>query len=315
MTIPVFDPAGPEALSAASLIWWFAALCAGIWIAVMIGLGLALTWDRVPRAEPIEASPATERRVSLWVGGLAGLTGLIVVALTLISYVAQQQVFGAREAAVEIEIVGRQWWWQLRYTDPDPSKNFVTANELHVPVGETVRLNLKSADVIHSFWVPSLMGKADLVPGRDNSLTFTARKVGVYSGQCAEFCGMQHSHMGIRVFVESPEDYEAWKEEQIAAALLPATPSQKAGQAVFLDGPCALCHAVRGTAAGGQLGPDLTHIASRTTIAAGTAELTRGALAAWVVDPHGMKPGVNMPTIKLEPDELNSLLDYLMGLR
>jgi cytochrome c oxidase subunit II len=314
MTLPVFDPVGPEALSVANLIWWFIALCAGIWLAVMIGLGLALTWNRAPRAEPIEASPLTERRVGLLVSTLAGLTGVIVIGLTFISFVAQQQVFGAHKAGVEIDVVGQQWWWQLRYPDPDPSRSFVTANELHVPVGEPVRLNLKSIDVIHSFWVPSLMGKADLVPGRDNSLTFTAQKIGVYTGQCAEFCGMQHAHMGIRVFVDSAEDFAAWKDNQVAAALLPSTPLQKAGQSTFLEGPCASCHSIRGTTAGGQLGPDLTHLASRTTLAAGTAKRTRGTLAAWVVDPQSMKPGTNMPTIKLEPDELDSLLDYLMGL-
>jgi cytochrome c oxidase subunit 2 len=158
------------------------------------------------------------------------------------------------------------------------------------------------------------MGKADLVPGRDNSLTFTARKIGVYTGQCAEFCGLQHAHMGIRVFVDSAEDFAAWKNNQIAAALQPSTPLQKAGQSTFLEGPCGSCHSIRGTSAGGQLGPDLTHLASRATLAAGTAERTRGTLAAWVIDPQSMKPGTNMPTIKLEPDELNSLLEYLMGL-
>jgi cytochrome c oxidase subunit II len=314
MTIPVFDPAGPEAWSIASLIWWFSALSAAVWVAVMIGLGLALTWNRSPRGEPIEAPTATERRVNLWVGGLATLTAAIVVALTFISYVAQRQVFAAREPAVEIEVVGQQWWWQLRYPDPDPSKTLVTANELHIPVGQPVRLKLRSLDVIHSIWIPSLMGKADLVPGRDNTLSFTAQKTGVYAGQCAEFCGMQHSHMGMRVFVQSPADFAAWKESQIASAKQPSTPLQEAGQAVFLEGPCAMCHAIRGTSAGGQLGPDLTHLASRTTIAAGTADLTRGALAAWIADPQGIKPGSNMPTVKLEPDELESLLDYLTGL-
>jgi cytochrome c oxidase subunit 2 len=314
MTIPVFDPAGPEAWSIANLIWWFAVLCAAIWIVVMIGLGLSLTWSRRPRPEPIEAAPATERRVTVWVSALAALTGVIVISLTFISYVAQERVFGARSDALEIEVIGQQWWWQLRYPDPDPSKTFITANELHVPVGQPIRLALTSIDVIHSFWVPSLMGKADLVPGRDNSLTFTANKTGVYSGQCAEFCGIQHTHMGMRVFVDSPEDFAAWKEQQIASALQPATAQQKAGQAVFLDGPCASCHAVRGTSAGGQVGPDLTHLASRTTLAANTAELTRGTLAAWVIDAQSMKPGTTMPTVPLGPDDLNSLLDYLMGL-
>jgi cytochrome c oxidase subunit 2 len=309
------DPQGPEAKAVSDLIWSFTELCAIIWVLVVAAGLIALTWRHPARPDPAEASPTTERRVEWIVGALAAVTGLIVIGLTVVSYAAQQRIFGLGDAAVEIEVIGHQWWWEAKYDDPDPSKTFTTANELHVPVGQLIRLKLTSVDVIHSFWVPSLMGKADLVPGRTNELAFSVTKPGVYAGQCAEFCGLQHAHMGIRVFADPAADFAQWKARQIASAMPPTTSEQRSGQAVFLSRPCASCHAVRGTDAGGAVGPDLTHLASRTTIAAGTAELNRGALAAWIADPQGMKPGANMPTMTLEPDELNHLVDYLMALK
>lgn len=316
MNLPAaLDPKGPEAGAVAWLIWSFTALCTVIFVLVVIALLVGIFRRHRERPDPAEASPAMERRVSGIVTTLAVLTGVIVIGLTVISFGAQQRIFTLGNPAVDIEVTGHQWWWEVKYDDPDPAKTFTTANELHIPVGQLVRLKLTSTDVIHSFWVPSLMGKADLVPGRNNELEFTADKPGVYAGQCAEFCGLQHTHMGIRVFADSPPDYEAWKAGQIASALQPSTPAQVAGEAAFLSNPCASCHAIRGTDAGGTLGPDLTHLASRTTIAAGTAELNRGTLAAWITDPQGMKPGANMPTIKLAPDDLNALVDYLTGLK
>lgn len=316
MNLPAaLDPKGPEAGAVAWLIWSFTALCTVIFVLVVIALLVGIFRRHRERPDPAEASPAMERRVSGIVTTLAVLTGVIVIGLTVISFGAQQRIFTLGNPAVDIEVTGHQWWWEVKYDDPDPAKTFTTANELHIPVGQLVRLKLTSTDVIHSFWVPSLMGKADLVPGRNNELEFTADKPGVYAGQCAEFCGLQHTHMGIRVFADSPADYEAWKAGQIASALQPSTPAQVAGEAAFLSNPCASCHAIRGTDAGGTLGPDLTHLASRTTIAAGTAELNRGTLAAWITDPQGMKPGANMPTIKLAPDDLNALVDYLTGLK
>jgi cytochrome c oxidase subunit 2 len=309
------DPQGPEAGAVSGLIWSFSELCAIIWVLVVGATLIALTWRHAPRPEPGAASPEAERRVSWIVGGLATLTGIIVIALTVVSFAAQQRIFGPTNPAVEIEVIGHQWWWELKYDDPDPSKTFTTANELHVPVGHLIYLKLSSIDVIHSFWVPSLMGKADLVPGRDNELKYTVSKPGVYTGQCAEFCGLQHAHMGIRVFAEAADSYAKWKAQQIAAARPPATSEQQAGQQAFMSNPCASCHAIRGTDAGGGVGPDLTHFASRTTIAAGTAQLNRGTLAAWVADPQSMKPGANMPTMTLEPEELNHIVDYLMGLQ
>ena len=309
------DPQGPEASAVSGLIWSFTELCAIIWVLVVAATLIAMTRRHAERPDPEETSPHTDRRGG-WVGSsLAVVTGLIVIGLTVISYAAQQRIFGEANPTVDIDVIGHQWWWEVRYNNPDPSKTFTTANELHVPVGELVRLNLTSIDVIHSFWVPSLMGKADLVPGRQNQLSFTAAKAGTYTGSCAEFCGLQHAHMGIRVFADSPSDFEQWKALQASAALQPATDGQKSGKAAFASNPCASCHAIRGTDAGGTLGPDLTHLASRSTIAADTAELNRGTLAAWITDPQNMKPGTNMPTMKIDPSDLDHLLDYLMGLK
>jgi cytochrome c oxidase subunit 2 len=178
-----------------------------------------------------------------------------------------------------------------------------------------VTLKLTSADVIHSFWVPSLMGKADLIPGRKNDLTFTAQKAGVFNGSCAEFCGMQHAHMGIRVVAQTKPDFEAWRQAQLKSAEKPATPTAETGEAIFQTSACALCHNISGTPASGQVGPDLTHVASRSSLAAGTLPFGRGQLAAWISDPQGIKPGAQMPDVRLAPDQMNALLDYLMGLK
>jgi cytochrome c oxidase subunit 2 len=309
------DPKGPEAAAVSGLIWSFTELCSIIWVLVVAAALIGLTWRHAERPDPMQVSAANERRVSWVVASLAVATGLIVISLTVISYAAQQRIFGLGDPAVDIDVIGHQWWWEVRYPDADPSKTIITANELHVPVGQLVRLKLTSVDVIHSFWVPSLMGKADLVPGRDNELSFTVDRPGVYIGSCAEFCGLQHTHMGIRVFADTAADYDAWKRQQIASALKPATAAQQAGQMAFMAIPCASCHAIRGTDAGGTVGPDLTHLSSRSTLAAGTAELNRGTLAAWISDPQSMKPGANMPTMKIEPADLDNLLDYLMGLQ
>jgi cytochrome c oxidase subunit 2 len=249
------------------------------------------------------------------VGVLIAATGVIVIGLTVLSYGAQRQLFGRYPEALTIDIVGHQWWWEVVYNTSDPSQTVTTANEIHVPVGQPVTLSLSSADVIHSFWVPSLMGKADLIPGRHNDLTFTADKPGVYNGNCAEFCGLQHAHMGLRVVAQTKPEFEAWRRVQLQPAAKPDSPSAEAGRAVFESSACVLCHTIGGTPAGGSVGPDLTHLASRSSLAAGTLPFGRGQLAAWLSDPQGIKPGVNMPNVRLDPGQLNALLDYLMGLK
>jgi cytochrome c oxidase subunit 2 len=203
----------------------------------------------------------------------------------------------------------------VRYEDPQASRSLTTANEIRIPVGRPVRLKLSSRDVIHSFWVPNLHGKKDLVPGHQTLTWFQADTPGVYRGQCAEFCGQQHAKMGMLVIAEPPERFAAWYERQLLPAAEPADSVAAAGQRLFLAKGCVLCHAVRGTPAGSRLGPDLTHLASRLTIAAGTLPNTRGHLAGWVVDPQRLKPGVRMPPNQLAPAELHALLGYLESLR
>jgi cytochrome c oxidase subunit 2 len=284
-------------------------------VLVVVALLWALARRHKSRADPLATNLAREGRMRWIVGTLAVITGGIVISLAVLSYSAQAQLFGASGAPLTIKVTGHQWWWEVQYDDPDPSRTFATANEIHVPVGQPVQVQLTSADVIHSFWVPSLMGKMDAITGRTNEVQFTAGVPGVYRGQCAEFCGLQHAHMAMVVFADAPDKFEAWREAQIASAPQPTTPSQQRGQQVFLSNPCVTCHQVRGIPAGGRAGPDLTHLASRTTIAAGTLPMNRGALGGWITDPQASKPGADMPPVSLAPSDLQALLDYLESLK
>jgi cytochrome c oxidase subunit II len=221
----------------------------------------------------------------------------------------------AQNNKVTIELTGHQWWWEARYWDGSAQNIFTTANEIHIPVGEPVTVQLKSQDVIHSFWVPNLTGKKDLIPGKVATLWLRADKPGLYRGQCAEYCGLQHAHMALYVIAESPEQFNAWLAQQRGAAVPPTAEAQQRGQQVFLNSPCIMCHTIKGTPASSHVGPDLTHLASRMTIAAGTVPNTRGHLAGWVVDSQGLKPGNQMPPNNLSSDDLMALLDYLQSLK
>jgi cytochrome c oxidase subunit 2 len=203
----------------------------------------------------------------------------------------------------------------VQYQDATPSNIVTTANEMHVPVGRTIHFELQAADVIHSFWVPNLHGKTDLIPGHTTHTFIRADAPGEYWGQCAEFCGFQHANMRFVLIAEPEEDFQRWLAAQRQPAAEPATESQKKGQQVFLTRTCVMCHTITGTPAASKVGPDLTHIGSRPRIGAGTLPNTRGNLAGWVSDPHGVKPGVRMPPNPLEPDELRALLDYLESLK
>jgi cytochrome c oxidase subunit 2 len=238
-----------------------------------------------------------------------------VAILTALSFVAQRPLFAGRAATAGIRLIGHQWWWEVRYDGATPSDMFTTANELHIPVGTPIRLSLESADVIHSFWVPSLAGKQDLIPGHNNSIELLAQKGGAYRGQCAEFCGLQHAHMGLLIVAEPSDTFEKWQTAQRAAAAAPQESDRVKGAQVFVSKPCALCHTIRGTSAGGTVGPDLTHLGSRAYIGADVLPLTSGSLATWIADPHGVKPGVNMPPVHLGADELNAVTAYLIGLK
>jgi cytochrome c oxidase subunit 2 len=220
-----------------------------------------------------------------------------------------------RGDALTIEVVGHQWWWEIRYRDTQAHRILTTANEIHVPVGRPVRLRMSSTDVIHSFWVPNLHGKKDLIPGYMSTAWFRADQPGVYRGQCAEFCGHQHAKMGLLVVAQAPEEFHRWYEHQLKTAPPPADSVQARGQEVFETHSCAMCHTIRGTQAGGRVAPDLTHLASRRTLAAAVLPNNRGHLGGWITDPQRIKPGTRMPPNQIPSEDLQALLSYLQSLK
>ena len=307
------DVYGTAAISLKHLIILIVTVCSVVWMLVMVALIAALWRSRDSR--PTGSERGTERRMTIAVVGAVLATVLIISTFTVMSFVATRALSVAGKDDLTIRVRGMQWWWGVEYFGPDPSQRFDTANEIHIPVGRNVRLKLEGVDVIHSFWVPSLAGKQDLVPGRSNELTIRAEHAGVYRGQCAEFCGMQHAHMALLVIAEPQDEFDRWATSQRQAAAQPVEEETATGLQTFLAKPCAACHAVRGTAAAGTTGPDLTHVGSRRTIAAGLFETTRGSLAAWVADPQTIKPGNNMPMVPLTPDELRAVTAYLTSLK
>jgi cytochrome c oxidase subunit 2 len=262
----------------------------------------------VPSGQP-GAFPGTP---IAWVIGGGIIMPAVVLTLTYALTLATMRAQASQPAqGVVIEIIGRQWWWEVRY----PAAEVVTANEIHIPAGQPVTLQLTSADVIHSFWVPELNGKLDLNPRQTNTLILQADQPGEYRGQCAEFCGIQHAKMALLVIAHEPAEFEAWLSAQQQDAPAPADEATEFGQQVLLGSACVYCHTIRGTNASGVLGPDLTHLASRRTLAAATIPNTRGHLAGWIIDPQGIKPGNKMPPTDLGADELQALLAYLESLR
>jgi len=197
----------------------------------------------------------------------------------------------------------------------DPSRVFTTANEMHIPVGKNVALQLQSRDVIHSFWAPNLQWKRDLIPSRINMQWIRADRPGKFRAQCAEFCGLDHALMAMWVIAEPEDQFEQWYNAQLASAVEPDNDVKRHGRQVFLDHACAMCHNIQGTPANGQVAPDLTHFASRSSIAAGTLPNTKGYLAGWIADPQNIKPGNHMATVALTPADMQPLLEYLESLR
>ncbi len=309
------DPQGPEAQRLADLIWLFVAVGAVVWLLVMIALFAGIARRRGDRPDPLTTEPARERRIGRVIAGCVGATAIVVIALTVFSYSAQRGLSAPVGDAVSIRVTGHQWWWQVRYEDASPARIFTSANEIHIPVDRPVAVTLDTADVIHSFWIPSLAGKTDQISGHRNEMRFTATRAGIYRGQCAEFCGRQHAKMAFFVIAAPPDAYAAWREHQLAPAESPKDAVRAAGLRVFLSRSCVACHTIRGTTAGGQAGPDLTHLASRRTIAAGTLPMTPGHLAAWIVDPQHTKPGAQMPADPLPAADHSAHVAYLAGLR
>jgi cytochrome c oxidase subunit 2 len=221
------------------------------------------------------------------------------------------QAPAASKTALTIEAIGHQWYWEFRY----PGAKAVTADEMHIPVATRINLVAKTADVIHSFWVPELNRKIDTIPGQQNRILLYANRAGIYRGQCAEYCGLQHAHMGMLVFAQPKAQFDAWLRRQAAPAKAPQSGLARRGEQVFLDGPCSSCHAIRGTGAAGYVGPDLTHLASRTTLAGLTIPNRRDYLARWVANAQHFKPGNQMPDIQMSQRRLRALVAYLETLR
>ncbi|MER8574359.1 cytochrome c oxidase subunit II [Mesorhizobium sp. M1338] len=305
------DPHGAPAMHVEHLIIGIIAICTVVWVLVMATLGVALLRGRRAGAD----NAKHEARLTMTVVAAVAATVAIIAGVTIASFYTTRNIGVPESAALTITVRGQQWWWHVFYAGAGAAPGFQTANEIHIPIRTDVHLRLESLDVIHSFWVPSLAGKQDLVPGRSNSVLLRAEKPGVYRGQCAEFCGLQHSHMAIMVVAEAPADYDRWAASQRGDAMTPADPDAAAGRAAFLAKPCAACHTVRGTPANGTTGPDLTHIGGRRTIAAGLVETTRGSLAAWIADPQTLKPGNNMPVVPLTSAELQNISAYMESLK
>lgn len=314
------DPAGSQSRSLDSLWWIFFAVCAFVYIAVMAILITALfrtpkvTAKTGPDTAPNESR---ERRSGNIVKAAVALTVVTLFILMFVSFRTGRAMHTLSQAAepLSITVKGQQWWWEVHYNDAIPSKNVTTANEIHIPVGRPVKIDLRSNDVIHSFWVPNLHGKTDLIPNHPTTVYIQADKPGIYWGQCAEFCGYQHAKMRLMVVVESPDDFDAWIAAQQAPAALPSTDSQRHGQQIFLTSVCTQCHTVQGTPASASVGPNLSHIGSKPYIASGSLQNTREHLMSWVTDPQKIKPGIKMPMNAYSDDDLNALVDYLQSLK
>jgi len=315
----VLDTMGPQAGHILDLWRVFLYLCCAVFALILLALLYFLR--RQPRGDagtPPELGfvdapePAPRRHVTRAViASTLGLVALIVASVFTDRALARLPLTGA----VNIDVTGHQWWWTARYRNGGPDEEFNTANELVVPVGKPVIVNLKSDDVIHSMWLPNLAGKKDLIPGRSASLQFRADKPGVYRGQCVEFCGLQHAQMTLHVFAVPQEQFDAWVQGQRQPAAEPADPRAQRGKQLFQSVSCAMCHAVQGTLAGAQRGPDLTHVASRKTLAAGALPNTPEDLAAWIRNPQLYKPGSSMPATPLSQEDLDAIVAYLGGLK
>jgi cytochrome c oxidase subunit 2 len=309
------DPHSNDADRLAGLMRDFTIVCVVVWVLVMAVLLLTLFRSRMAVVAAIQPGAVSQKRATVIVSAAVGVTVIVITGLTLLSYVTTRALTADKPGALTVRLRGYQWWWEFTYLDGRPDDIITTANELHIPVGRRVRILLDAADVIHSFWVPSLAGKKDLIPGRDNEITIVADRSGTYRGQCAEYCGLQHAHMAFLVVADSPDAFAAWQDAQRKPAADPVGDEATAGLRLFLQKPCAACHTIRGTPASGTLGPDLTHVASRQFIAAGELPTTRGSLAAWIADPQTIKPGNNMPMVPLSGDELLDVSAYLASLR
>jgi len=302
---PVLDPAGPFAGPVTTVAWVLFVMGAVVLAVVLVALGLALfgprSWKR---------RVASERLV--WIGGLVFpvivLSGLLLYGLSVTARLSD----APRAGEMRVRVTGEMWWWRVAYLDGEGREILQDANEVHIPAGRPVVLELESADVIHSVWIPRLGGKTDMIPGRRNFMRLQADAPGVYAGQCAEYCGGPHALMGLVVVAHEPKAFAAWREKQKR----PAGPSSLPGAEVFSASGCGACHTIRGTEANGLAGPDLTHVGSRQTLGAGILPNNQGTMAGWISDSQGIKPGNRMPAYSvLTGQELRDVSAYMESLK
>ena len=309
------DPAGDQAGSIYGLFTLAMWVC-GLAYAAVLGFLAWSIWRARYRvaAQPTLNPPNDGLGIALWAWGALVVAGL--TALAIGSFMVERKLSATQASeALQVRVTGHQYWWRIEYRDPAGGGWIETANELHLPAGRTARILLGSADVIHSFWVPNVAGKMDVIPGRANAIDVSPHRIGWFRGQCAEFCGAQHAHMAFDVKVESPAEFAGWLASQRRPAATPADPTLARGMAVVAGGQCAMCHVVRGTPAVGRAGPDLTHVGARRSIAAGTMPMSRGALQGWIAQPQAIKPGTLMPAISLSPSDADAVSRYLVSLQ
>lgn len=322
----IWNTHGPAARSIGNLSYAMTILFLSFILTMWVLFGIAL-WKRrgtLAEHEPIDADGG---QIWIVIGGVAipivVLTALFVAGLSLMSnfpiHGARGMPSPAQMAKVmkpQILIVGHQWWWEIHYLNDNPSKIIITANELHLPAGRPVSIEVETADVMHSFWIPALNGKVDLIPSQPNYIRMQASQPGVYQGQCAEFCGDEHARMRLLAVVQRPAAYNKWINEQLQPGTQPTTPEAKAGEQIFLSGPCSMCHTVRGTTAGGRVAPDLTHIGSRMMIASDVYPNNDAYLEAWITHAQSLKPDCLMPNLPdFTGEQLTDLVAYLRQLK
>jgi len=313
----VFDPSSPQARAVAHLWWWMLGVGGTIWIGVSI-VAIYAAFARRGRRESddlLHIPDETQRRIERLVSTGVVATMLVLVGFLVYDFSVGRALAQHPERGLTIDVTGHQWWWDIQYENPDPSRALHTANEIHVPVGEPIQFKLRAADVIHSFWAPNLSGKRDLIPGYMSTLWFKADTAGVYRGQCAEFCGLQHAKMAFYIVADPRPKFEAWVAASSEAHQTPTDSTLVGGERVFLSSGCAVCHTISGTQAFATVGPNLSHFASRATIAAGTLPNTSVNLARWILNPQVIKPGADMPAVPLQPPQMNALVAYLESLK
>jgi cytochrome c oxidase subunit 2 len=314
------NPAGPAAAHIEhtfALIFWITGTVYFLTLAVLVYFvwRRRYTLDALP--EPRPTTGESDRFATRAVAGAMALTVVLLFVMLISSFITSRRLGKMNDQqALTIDVYGHQWWWEVQYpNEAEPYRMVTTANEIHVPAGTPIRIHGTSRDVIHSFWAPNIQGKRDLMPGYNTDVLMQVDKVGRWRGQCAEYCGMQHAHMSFYIVAESQKDFDNWMTAQAQTSVVPTNPQTAHGQQVFLTHACVLCHTIRGTTAGSRVGPDLTHLASRSTIAAGMLPNTVGNLGGWILNAQSLKPGSRMPPNQISGPDLQDLLAYLETLQ